>query len=224
MSNLRHLTIYSSLFFGYYPKFDLTELQFPQLKTLSFGNHCFIHDSQLDWILSHGATLTELYLDDCPILFEVSIKDNQRTYLDANAYEPKPEFAGNFYAFYGRRWCDYFRAFKDGLPHLRHFRYGSSQNWWHDDTTPFECETKMRIGLHSESYMVFCDGFGPSPYMKRSILRNTTPEHPWTDGEPLPASAEDKQALKDLYAKIGQAVDLDADPDDYYDDCSDDDA
>ncbi|PGH13893.1 hypothetical protein AJ80_06162 [Polytolypa hystricis UAMH7299] len=212
MSNLQHLTIYSSLFFGFYPKFDLRGIHLPQLKTLSFGNYCFIHDSQLDWILSHGATLTELYLDDCPILFEVSIKDKDRTYLDPNVYEPRAEFYGKHFSSYARRWCDYFKAFKDGLPRLRHFRYGGSPNWWDDDTIPFEQETSIKIGLHDESYMVFCDGFGPSPYMKRSIYAGTQPDDkPYKDGKPLDPSDEDKEALRDLHAKIGQMIAVDED-------------
>ncbi|KAL4744474.1 hypothetical protein BDW72DRAFT_208988 [Aspergillus terricola var. indicus] len=40
---------------------------------LAFGNHTFIHDSQLDWILSHAATLTALYLDDCAIVHEAAL-------------------------------------------------------------------------------------------------------------------------------------------------------
>lgn len=200
MSNLRHLTLYSSLYFGFYPKCDLRGIHFPHLKTLSLGNYTFIHDSQLDWILSHGATLTELYLDDCPILFEVAIGDYQRTYLDPKVFEPKEEFGGDYHTVYRTRWCDYFRAFKDGLPHLRHFRYGHSPHWWDDNTSPFDCETTVDIDLHDDSYMVFCDGFGPSPYMLSMIY--TSFGH--KNRKPLLPSEEDKTALRELLVKTGQ--------------------
>lgn len=189
------------MYFGFYPKCDLREIHLPHLQTLSLGNYTFVHDSQLDWILSHGATLTELYLDDCPILFEVSIVDKDRTYLDPNGLESRAEFGGDYWASYSTRWCDYFRAFSDGLPLLRHFRNGHGQGWWtEDDHTPFERETEIDIVLNEESYMVFCDGFGPSPYMQHMIYSGTDFEH----GDCMPPTEEDERALRELLVKLGQ--------------------
>lgn len=88
ISNLEHLTLYSNVYFGFYPKLDLHGVHFPRLKTLSFGKYTFAHDSQLEWILSHGDTLKELYLDNCPILFEVVIEDNVETLLDPSHFKP----------------------------------------------------------------------------------------------------------------------------------------
>ena len=208
--SLQHLTLYSSLYFGFYPKLDLREVHFPQLKTLSFGNYCFVHDSQLDWILSHGATLTELYLDDCPILFEMAIGDKGRTYLSPDEFRLEPKVDSHPYTTYATRWHDYFRAFKDGLPHLRHFGYGHCPYWWKDGSTPFERETEIDIGMTDESYMVFSDGWGPSPYMEQMIYTVHGEDGTvWVDGEPLPPMEEDKKVLKELYAKIGQIVELD---------------
>ncbi|KAL2827845.1 hypothetical protein BDW59DRAFT_55159 [Aspergillus cavernicola] len=196
-ANLQHLTIYSSIYFGFYPKFDLRGVHFPQLKTLALGNHTFVHDSQLDWILSHGVTLEELYLDDCPILFEVAIYDKNRTLLDPSDLKSHPRLTGKSHASYGTRWHDYFQAFKERLPHLQHFRFGHCPHWWVDDTTPFEKETTIDIGFH-ENYMVFCDGYGPSQYMGNMIYDEDG------DGEPLEPSEEDKTALRELLAKLGQ--------------------
>jgi hypothetical protein len=146
--------------------------------------------------------LTELYLDDCPILFEVSICDKERTYLAPDAYLPSGrELFGEHHAAYGARWCDYFRAFGAGLPRLRHFRYGSSPWWWVDGTTPFECEASIAIGLRDDSYMVFCDGLGPTPYRRRMVYWDG-PESKY--GKPLEPSGEDRTALEELLAKIGQ--------------------
>lgn len=91
-SNLEHLALYSNLYVGFVPKCDFRGLHFPKLKTLALGNHAFIHDSQLDWILSHGETLTELYLDHCSIIFEATVypKTMERTYLPPDDFKPHP--------------------------------------------------------------------------------------------------------------------------------------
>lgn len=190
VSNLRHLTLYSTHYFGFYPKCDLRGVHFPQLRTLSFGNHTFVDDSQLDWILSHGTTLTELYLDDCPILLEMG-------YLDPSVFAFKDEPDAMHYITYGARWCDYLCAFREGLPVLRHFRMGRSPHWWDDETTPFGCETTIPIELHDASYMLFCDKYGASPY----VMMN---DYGYEDGEPLLPSEEDRKALEELLEKIGQ--------------------
>lgn len=170
VSSLEHLTIYSNQPFGFYPRLDLREVHFPRLKTLSFGNYTFVHDSQLDWILSHGGTLTELYLDRCPILFEVAITDVNNTYLKADEFEntSRPELSGAPYASYRTRWCDYFRAFKDGLPRLRHFRYGRHPTWEcnGNDLMPFEGETEIEIGLMNGSYFAHFNTLGQVTSLK----------------------------------------------------------
>ncbi|KAL4767377.1 hypothetical protein BDW60DRAFT_155520 [Aspergillus nidulans var. acristatus] len=211
-ANLRHLTIYSSLYCGFYPKLDFRALHFPHLKTLSLGNYGFVHDSQLAWILAHADTLEELYLDDCGILYEVSIKDFGNTYLPPDQYTQRDGLHDALYACYTKRWADYFRAFKDGLPHLRRFRYGHSPEGWEYNSTPFEREAEIEIGLHEESYLVFCDGFGPSPYMKELIYRY--PRNADGDGggqgyvhaQTLTPFDEDKMALEELCRKLGQSV------------------
>ncbi|KAL5001080.1 hypothetical protein BDV10DRAFT_199377 [Aspergillus recurvatus] len=175
-----------------YPKIDFRALHFPRLKTLSLGNYAFIHDSQLTWILSHADTLVELYLDDCTILYEVSIKDVENTYLAPEQFAQRTGLGDALYACYPRRWADYFHALKDGLPHLQHFR-----------------ESEIEIGLHEESYLVFCDGFRPSPYMRELIYR-----YPKEDGdgmdyvhaEPLRPSDEDRVALEEFCVKFRQSA------------------
>jgi hypothetical protein len=205
MSNLEHLTLYSNNYWGYYPKCDFQGIHFPRLKTLALGNYGFVHDSQLDWILSHGKTLTELYLDDCPILFEVAIYNKERTYLDPNTYINKPEAGERHWASYDKRWHHHFKSFQENLPRLRHFRYGHCPHWWDDDTTPFERETEIIMGIHDESYMVFCDGYGPSPYMEKMIYDGVRDNDTgFVEGNPLPWIGEDQTSLEELLAKIGQ--------------------
>ncbi|KAL5336351.1 hypothetical protein BJX70DRAFT_282656 [Aspergillus crustosus] len=211
LTNLEHLSIYSSIYWGFNPIADLETAHFPRLKSLALGNYTFVRDAQLEWILSLGETLEELYLDDCPILFEVAIYPDTkpRTSLDPNSYKDHPKFQRKTHAYYNTRWADYLRAFNERLPHLKHFRLGHNPHWWEDDTTPFEKEDQIRIKFY-ESYMVYCDGFGPSQYMERLIYDST---EGYDDGEKLKPSEEDEAALKELLTKLGQTVDED---DDYY--------
>ncbi|OJD14987.1 hypothetical protein AJ78_04709 [Emergomyces pasteurianus Ep9510] len=210
-STLRHLTLYSTLYFGFYPKLDLQDIHFPNLQSLALGNYGFVHDTQLDWILSHGTTLQSLYMDDCAILYEVGIYNNNNSkdncYLSALT-EMYPDFGKRshsgpkYRASYSKRWHDYFRAFQEGLPHLRHFQFGSSPSWWDDGGIPFEMEVEIQLRLNVERYFVFCDGYGPSPYMERWIDDDTVP-YPTCD-------EEDMEAFKALLRKTGVWIESEA--------------
>ncbi|CBF86039.1 uncharacterized protein ANIA_02029 [Aspergillus nidulans FGSC A4] len=212
LSNLQHLTLYSTMYTGFFPKCDLADLHFPKLRSLALGNHVFAHDSQLSWILSHSSTLSELYLDDCTILFQAAVfaekldlyETRQHTILPPSSFAPHPKLPEHsLYAAYSTRWADYFRAFKEELPHLRKFRFGHSPDWWEDDSMPFENEESIEIGFGSESYLVFCDGYLPSEYMERMIWDN-----PDEKGEALEPSKEDRVALEELCRKVGVMVTL----------------
>ncbi|KAL4908313.1 hypothetical protein BDW74DRAFT_147233 [Aspergillus multicolor] len=212
-ANLEHLTLYSTLYFGFYPKCDITSVHFPRLKSLALGNYTFVSDDQLSWILSHGSTLRELYLDDCPILHQVAVYniDNQtsriqRTALPLELYKPHPQLDEKLLATYGTRWVDYLDAFNTGLPHLRHFRMGHGPSWWADGSPPFEQETSIEIGL-SNAYMVFCDGMD-QPFRDRMVYNIVDTGNEFgmglMDGEVLEPSEEDKRALRELLWDLGQ--------------------
>lgn len=200
---LEHLTIYSNVYFGYYPKLDLRGVHFPRLRTLALGKYAFVHDSQLDWILSHRDTLTELYLDDCTILWAVAPSNKERTYLGEDSYTTHPNLVGRGYATYDTRWHHYFQSFHE-LRHLRHFRYGRSE-YWRGNTIPFERETEIIIGMHEESYLTFSDSYAQElSYDYGAWLRMK-----WEEGGPLPWIEEDQTSLEELLAKIGQRYVID---------------
>ncbi|KAL3444582.1 hypothetical protein BJX65DRAFT_170395 [Aspergillus insuetus] len=217
-ANLEHLTLYSQCYFGFFPTCDLTDIHFPHLKTLALGNFTFMHDSQLDWITSHGATLQELYLDDCPIIYQVMVdaKDIDRTVLGQDAYAPHQRVnEGKLYASYPKCWSDYFGAFDAKLPHLQHFRFGQCPNWWYNESPPFEEEGRITIEFH-EPYMTYCDGYGPSQYMQSLIWDVEVKEEEKEGFEPeyesrVKPSEEDRTALDALLKKMGQDVELDED-------------
>ncbi|KAE8326188.1 hypothetical protein BDV39DRAFT_193709 [Aspergillus sergii] len=173
LQNLEHLTIYSSHYFGYYPKLDLREL----------------------------------YLDDCTILWVVAPfdKDKERTYLDPDSYTTHPGLVGHGYATYDKRWHHYFKTLQE-LSHLRHFRYGHSEYWSGDESTPFECETEIIIGMHKESYLTFTsECYSP----ELSYYYGTGRSMKRVDEGPLPWIEEDQTSLEELLVKIGQKYVID---------------
>lgn len=200
LATLHHLTLYCDHYFGFWPKLDLSNIHFPLLKTLALGNYSFVQDSQLDWILSHGSTLRELYFDDCMIIYKAHIYEENlgRCSIPTTQMEKEVDRVGylqdRYKYTYAKRWHHYFEACSSGLPHLRHFSFGSG-NW--DDGAPFEEEGRMRNKLHGERYYLCRDGTGPSPYIYPD--NNTDPERPLCD-------QEDRDALHSLLKKIGQRI------------------
>ncbi|KAF7158668.1 hypothetical protein CNMCM6106_005458 [Aspergillus hiratsukae] len=197
--SLQHLSLSCDNYFGFYPKLDLSDIHFPYLKSLSFGNYCFVQDSQLEWILSHAATLTELYFDDCAILYDVCL---YAEHLDRGPFKKgemarRREQQPKYYRSYNKRWHDYFDSLRTGLPHLRQFRFGSS-NW--SEGVPFEKEAKIKISLRENRYMACYDGYGPSPYLEG----NYRPDE-WEQEAPQ-CDEKDKEALRLLLEKTGQGV------------------
>ncbi|KAJ5742123.1 hypothetical protein N7533_011532 [Penicillium manginii] len=201
--SLQHLSLCSREYYGFYPHLDLSNLFFPHLKTLSLGNFCFFHDSQIDWILKHADTLEEIYFDDCAVLYDFGMNEEN---VDACALRRdtlvrrtgRPKLYGSF----DKRWHDIFDIFAEKLPKLRHFQIGRSD--WYPDI-PFEQERDIKVGLYHDRYMCCYDGYGPSPYIRGEDLENIGSIE---DGErPSPrCDDEDRAALRRLLAKLGQSV------------------
>ncbi|KAH1758004.1 hypothetical protein KXW12_006437 [Aspergillus fumigatus] len=200
-SSLEHLTLFCDTWFWFRPKLDLSQIHFPRLKSLVLGNFTFFQDSQLEWILSHGATLSELSLDDCMILYDLCLFEEK---LDEYSFKKdemelriEEDGEAGYYRPYNKRWHHYFDAFRKRLPRLRQFRIGTS-DWTHG--VPFEAESEMRIGLLDERYGVFYDGWVPTPYIDVS----NWPE-PWERGPPK-CNKEDRRSVRLLFDHIGQEV------------------
>lgn len=125
-----HLKLTSTCYWGWIPKCDLRGIHFPKLKSLELGELTFTHDWQLEWIISHGSTLTQLSLRECPIVHDIWIDHS----LDTEGYPVHTlgakltwdetagypgEWCGN-----GARWKDHFPRLMSGLPRLRHLVVG----------------------------------------------------------------------------------------------------
>ncbi|OQE05723.1 hypothetical protein PENVUL_c022G09072 [Penicillium vulpinum] len=201
--SLQHLSLCSREYWGFYPHLDLSNLFFPRLKTLSLGNFCFFHDGQIDWILKHGDTLEEIYFDDCAVLYDFCMMEEN---VDACALPRdtlvRREGDESLYGSFEKRWHDIFDLFAERLPKLRHFRIGRS-NWY--SNIPFEQERDIKVGLYSNRYMCCYDGYGPSPYMEGEDPKDLANiENAW---RPSPeCDDEDRAALRKLLAKLGQSV------------------
>lgn len=208
MGSLRKLSLYSNLYWGFYPKLSLEGIHCPNLQSLTLGNFSFFEDQQLDWILSHSSTLQELYLDDCPILFRVRILDRESQLAKCPLPKSKMKFqaserwSDSWHYDYSRRWNDYLASFETGLPHLRRFAIGHSEAWNSGNLgyeIPFEKELELVPVLMQERYMAFDGGIGPSQTFSS---RWTSEKEDWPH-----CDDEDREALKALYRKIRQQVD-----------------
>ncbi|KAL5366279.1 F-box domain protein [Aspergillus floccosus] len=202
-SSLEHLTLSCDNYFGFYPKLELSEVHFPHLKSVAFGNYCFVRDSQLEWILSHEATLTSLSFDDCAILYDVCLAEEHLNWgpFQKSEMETRQELDGQvrakYYRSYNTRWHDYFNSFRTKLPHLRQFLIGS--NDW-GDGVPFEKEAEVKICLRENRYKACYDGYGPSPYIEHDYGRLE-----WERIAPK-CDDEDMDSLRLLFEKTGQRV------------------
>lgn len=195
MASLRKLSLCSSFYWGFYPKLSLEGIYFPSLQSLALGNFTFFQDEQLNWIISHGSTLKELYLDDCPILSHVRILDYQENSgkcpLPASEMQlAREEDRGDSWLYdYPRQWSEYFASFEGGLGCLRHFAIGSSEKWNFTHGLPFGMEKDLQPVLLESRYSSFDGG----------QIRRNIGEKNW-----LKRYGEDREALKSLYRKITQ--------------------
>lgn len=162
---LTRLTIYGTdCLWGLYPFCDLRSVHFPRLKSLSLGNFTIVHDWQVDWILSHGPTLEELILDECPII--TTLKFDQRIaelhWPDLQPFTSGRRRFPKYWKDIDLRWHHVFPRFQSGLPHLRHFAIGRGN--WHWQTM-FEERYEMIPRIVPQRYYMFDGGIGPSQWV-----------------------------------------------------------
>ncbi|RMJ20237.1 hypothetical protein CDV36_000122 [Fusarium kuroshium] len=131
--NLRVLSLFYAEYWGWLPKMDFRGMEFPRLKVLALGQYVFSHDWQIDWIASIGQQngsggLEELYLDDCPLLFQAL----QASPLDANdpGYPSLRTILAEADADmfkYSMRWYHVFPRWAKSLKALKVFRMGHGE-------------------------------------------------------------------------------------------------
>jgi hypothetical protein len=179
--NLRHLTLYSDVPFGWFPKLDLRSVHFAQLETLALGQVIFANDSLFEWITKHSGTLKELYLDHCSILYQHGATYRKHEWLDEEGYpitDPEPLYSSLYtyarekvisFGSYAKRWHEVFSHFSNTLEQLHTFRFGSSAQWKfnvdnrYDDGSPgmpimpWDSERDLQNDIFPERYLVWND-------------------------------------------------------------------
>ncbi|KAF2874779.1 hypothetical protein BDV95DRAFT_563582 [Massariosphaeria phaeospora] len=180
---LIHLTLYADAYWGVWPYIELRGIYFPNLKSLALGNFTIAHDWQIDWLASHGATLEELILDNCPIARELYLYQDSAA---ANWPDLQPTEDDRYEKMYETRWHHVFPLFQEKLRKLRHFGIGSGS--WPDHM--FDRRYELPAKIAHNRYASFNQG-----YQRRS---------PWSDDEDgRELVAEDKAALEALLLAIG---------------------
>ncbi|CAG5156522.1 uncharacterized protein ALTATR162_LOCUS4319 [Alternaria atra] len=205
-SQLTHLTLYSyTCMWGLFPFVELRDVGiFPCLESLSLGNYTFAHDWQIDWILSHGPTLNQLLLDDCPIVTALRMRED----MAKVAFPGLPTWPGSshmddsvdYFTQTSLHWHDIFDRFQFGLPHLQHFAIHNSFMHWANDA--FDNRYKISNILTHDRYHVF----------------DVESVHPWREFHPFGRNAESYEFYRqnphpdseDLSVKFPECDDEDA--------------
>lgn len=153
--------------------------------------------------MKHGDTLEEIYFDDCAVLYDFCMmEENVEACALPRDTLVRREGSDSLYGSFEKRWHNIFDLFAEKLPKLRHFRIGRSK--WYPNV-PFEQERDIKVGLYHNRYMCCYDGWGPSPYMEGEDPKD--PADPGDTWRPSPqCDDEDRAALRKLLAKLGQSV------------------
>ncbi|KAF2678099.1 hypothetical protein K458DRAFT_480996 [Lentithecium fluviatile CBS 122367] len=161
---LTYLTLYTAqCMWGFYPFCDLRRIHFPLLKSLALGNWTIVHEWQIDWLLSHGETLEELVLDDCPIVTALMMTDKQIRphWQDLVSLQTTRLGTRNYFKEVGLRWHHVFPRLRFGLPRLLHFAMGSG-NW--EMQNMFEERYELLNKCLWGRYYTFNIGTCPTPW------------------------------------------------------------
>lgn len=165
---LKELKLYANeIYWGHYPMLDLRdpEMHFPKLETLALNKLALVFDWQVDWILSHAATIKTLVLDDCPIILAGNAFHEM-----SRPFEAPPNGLAtpdNISWINSTRWHHIFDKFKTGLPHLRHFAIRTTSPSWHPNQLTATIDSFKDIHLLENElqvsrYRLFDAGIGPS--------------------------------------------------------------
>jgi hypothetical protein len=158
-NQLTHLSLYGrECYWGLWPFTDLRDVAtFPHLESLSLGNFAIAHDWQIDWITSHGSTLQELCLDDCSIVFALSMSQDQ-AHTNFPSLPLLADVPSRYrpYKLYFKevdlRWHHVLERFRIELPRLRYFAMGHG-DWLNNQA--FEGRYNFDCEILNSRYMLF---------------------------------------------------------------------
>ncbi|KAJ5697700.1 F-box domain-containing protein [Penicillium malachiteum] len=189
-----------------------------QLESLELRGHAFFEDDVLNWILASGKRLTTLILDDCAIVYGAQAgllpKEAGRTAVVSFWRADDDQFV--HIVLNDSRWSKWFNLFKEGLPKLSYFRMGNSRIRRPGEHSPFYASErfgtrppfmvpKTMFGLFADRYLGRYDEFADVPLWVLDFPADTNMVSPGSDD-----LAADLEALRGLFAHIGQTVPEDA--------------
>jgi hypothetical protein len=88
--HLTQLELSFSFLWGFYPRVQLSQLHFPEIKAFTLRRLTTINTDYVDWIVAHSLTLQELILIDCAVIIEVTTVQA----VDTKGY-PNHSLSGN---------------------------------------------------------------------------------------------------------------------------------
>jgi hypothetical protein len=188
-SQLTHLTLHCNTYWGVYPRWQPGSLHFPSLRSLALSNWTIKFDWQLDFITSHGETLEQLVLTDCPILYASQMLAHQ----SMNAWHQRPRGTGRgepptTNIFCEMRWHHVLPRFQKELLKIKHFSMGrgpiNAAFYNEVDLSvdeAFDDRYSLVPFIDSSRYAIFHFGEGAIPY-----------ERPRCDWQKLPNGSESR--------------------------------
>ncbi|KAJ4250231.1 hypothetical protein NW762_012046 [Fusarium torreyae] len=183
--------------------FDGSNLNFPQLKTLSLSNYLIGHNTQFDWVLRQK-TLKCLRLHSCHIITHMWIPLGTKEQLGINteAWQKKSgeSFFGEGESFvFHKTWANIFDGIREGLLGLIEFNYS-----WETSTKESICLLDPTSGDNGwvSRYMAFDMGLLPNhfiPSQQFGYYPDFDEENPGIpSNRPKIADESDRRALKAL--------------------------
>ncbi|KAF2270449.1 hypothetical protein CC78DRAFT_611351 [Lojkania enalia] len=166
---LTSLTLYCDTYWGVWPYIDLRGVHFPKLISLALGNWTIAHNWQIEWITSHGETLRELVLDDCPIAYALRMgpKEANTNFPEMRPASGWPDDTFVIIRRVETRWNDVFPMFEKSLKKLNHL--GMSHGDWHGQM--FDRRYDLPARIENSRYIVYDCGTGPCPWTEEYYER-----------------------------------------------------
>ncbi|KAI1085488.1 hypothetical protein F5B20DRAFT_575003 [Whalleya microplaca] len=201
--HLQVLSLFAHDYWGWNPKMDFRTVNpgkdiksgFPSLRVLALGKYVFSHQWQVDWIASLGSDngrggLRELYLDDCPIMWEAIVDgplsegditytapDGQEFHISNEKYpvyrysEYPPRYKEYPYTF-DLRWHHVLSQWSASMPSLGVFKMGYG-NWEHTTGAALGPRHRRQViqpnSLHGGAFLDY-DCPSPNPSRPRNTL------------------------------------------------------
>jgi hypothetical protein len=164
---ITHLTLHASDFWGVYPRWDPRALHFPRLQSLALGRWSIAHEWQVHWLLSHAATLEALYLEDCPIVYALSLVSYQHESL---SWEPGEHLVVDDWRRTGRlfpplRWGPVLAQLRTRLKLKRFGLVHVPLPVYLDPDERFAQRYDIPARLGENRYAVFDGGLAPTPWI-----------------------------------------------------------